>query len=58
MVKEIYKVGIKKDGKTKYYNVDDMRTLLALIKGNSDGAERVTIVREKLFTLGDDEVSY
>ena len=56
MFREIYKVGIKKDGKTKYYNVEGMETLLVLIRNNSENAERVTIVKDKLFRLDEDDV--
>ena len=54
MVKEIYRVGVKKDGKTKYYNVDSMEVLLRFIQNMCENAERVTIVRQKLFTLDSD----
>ena len=55
MIAEIYKVGVKKNGKTTYYNIGNMETLLKFISSDCSDAERVTIVKQKLFTLDDEK---
>lgn len=51
MVNEIYRVGVKKDGKTTYHHIGSTEALLLFLKNEVADAERVAIVKEKLFTL-------
>lgn len=55
MMTEIYRVGVKKDGKTVYHNIGDVNSLLTFLRLELENAERVSIVKQKLFTLGDEE---
>lgn len=55
MMTEIYRVGVKKDGKTVYHNIGDVNSLLTFLRLELEDAERVSIVKQKLFTLGDEE---
>ena len=55
MVNEIYRVGVKYDGKTVYLNIGDVNSLLTFLRLELEDAERVSIVKQKLFTLGDEE---
>lgn len=51
MMTEIYRVGVKKDGKTVYHNIGDTNSLLTFLRLELEDAERVSIVKQKLFTL-------
>lgn len=54
MVKEVYRVGVKKNGKNTYHFIDNMETLLKFIAEECADAERVSIVKQKRFTLDSD----
>ena len=55
MMTDIYRVGVKKDNKTVYHNIGDTNSLLTFLRREREDAERVTIVKERLFTLDDDD---
>ena len=54
MVKEVYRVGVKKNGKNTYHFIDNMETLLKFIAEECADAERVSIVKQKRFTIDGD----
>lgn len=53
-----YRVGVKTNGKTVYHNIEGMEALVKFLANECADAERVSIVKQKLFTLREDEVNY
>ena len=54
-MKDFYRVGVKTNGKTVYHNIESMEALVMFIANECADAERVSIVKQKLFTLNEDE---
>ena len=54
MTTEIYRVGIKKNGKTTYYHIGSAEALIAFLSTEVADAERVSITKQKLFTLDEE----
>ena len=57
-MKEFYRVGVKTNGKTVYHNIEGMDALVKFIANACADAERVSIVKQKLFTLSEGEMNY
>ena len=57
MLTDIYRVGIKKNGKTVYHHIGSMEALIVFLSRECSSAERVTIVRQTLFTLDDENTT-
>lgn len=50
-MKEFYRVGVKIDGKTKYYSIETWDDVLVFLNLNARTAEHISIAKQKMFKL-------
>lgn len=55
MLTTIYRVGVKTDGKTVYHQFKHDEALLVYLSVVLADAERISITKQKLFSLDEDE---